>query len=82
MCLWEIYVLVCLLIVFVKRLFLTTPVFRDFFAMSLLTANWNYLGEEFYKKFEICQMLWNATISLGDYQVSMAPFGGPIGMPK
>lgn len=48
--------------------------------MSLQTANWNYLGNQFYKKFEICQMLWNGIINLEDYVIAAAPYGGPIGM--
>lgn len=47
--------------------------------MSLQTANWNYLGNQFYKKFEICQMLWNGIINLEDYVIAAAPYGGPIG---
>ena len=47
--------------------------------MSLITSNWNYLGNQFYKKFEMCKMLWNGMINLEDYIFVAAQFGGPIG---
>lgn len=47
--------------------------------MSLQTSNWNYLGEQIYKKFEICQMLWSPSIIIDDYNIYSATFGGPIG---
>ena len=47
--------------------------------MSLYTSNWHYLGDQTYKKFDICQMLWTNVVNLEDFVIATAPFGGPIG---
>ncbi|XP_008323608.1 vacuolar protein sorting-associated protein 16 homolog [Cynoglossus semilaevis] len=46
--------------------------------MSLMTANWNPLGEAFYRKTELYEMSWNLREGLKDSLLSAAPYGGPI----
>lgn len=49
--------------------------------MSLYTSNWNFLGDQPFRKYEIFSMTWGTeyNIDLSDYNVVAADFGGPIG---
>lgn len=49
--------------------------------MSLYTSNWNFLGHQPFRKYEIFSMSWGSeySIDLREYNVSAADFGGPIG---
>ncbi|XP_013393973.1 vacuolar protein sorting-associated protein 16 homolog [Lingula anatina] len=46
--------------------------------MALATADWNPLGEVFYRKTELYQMEWMQ--DLYKYNVATAPYGGPIAL--
>ncbi|XP_058476659.1 vacuolar protein sorting-associated protein 16 homolog isoform X1 [Solea solea] len=49
--------------------------------MSFITANWNPLGDAFYRKTELYDMCWNLRDSgLKDSLVAAAPYGGPIAL--
>ncbi|XP_067356480.1 vacuolar protein sorting-associated protein 16 homolog isoform X1 [Channa argus] len=48
--------------------------------MAFITANWNPLGEAFYRKTELYDMCWNIRDGLGDSLVAAAPYGGPIAL--
>uniref|UniRef100_A0A3Q3FK84 Vacuolar protein sorting-associated protein 16 homolog n=1 Tax=Labrus bergylta TaxID=56723 RepID=A0A3Q3FK84_9LABR len=48
--------------------------------MAFITANWNPLGEAFYRKTELYEMCWNLKDGLGDSLVAAAPYGGPIAL--
>ncbi|XP_061909972.1 vacuolar protein sorting-associated protein 16 homolog [Entelurus aequoreus] len=48
--------------------------------MALITANWNPLGEAFYRKTELYVMSWNLRDGLKDCLVAAAPYGGPIAL--
>lgn len=49
--------------------------------MSLYTSNWNFLGHQPFRKYEIFSMSWGPeySIDLNEYNVAAADFGGPIG---
>uniref|UniRef100_A0A4W5LH50 Vacuolar protein sorting-associated protein 16 homolog n=1 Tax=Hucho hucho TaxID=62062 RepID=A0A4W5LH50_9TELE len=47
--------------------------------MAFITANWNPLGEAFYRKIELYEMGWSLRDGLKDCLVAAAPYGGPIG---
>lgn len=47
--------------------------------MALPTANWDSLGQQVFKKQEFCQLQWGAKISLDEYDIFAASYGGPIG---
>ncbi|XP_029370649.1 vacuolar protein sorting-associated protein 16 homolog isoform X3 [Echeneis naucrates] len=46
--------------------------------MAFITANWNPLGEAFYRKTDLYEMSWNLQDGLRDSLVAAAPYGGPI----
>uniref|UniRef100_A0A8C9XXH8 Vacuolar protein sorting-associated protein 16 homolog n=1 Tax=Sander lucioperca TaxID=283035 RepID=A0A8C9XXH8_SANLU len=48
--------------------------------MAFITANWNPLGEAFYRKTELYEMCWNLRDGLRDCLVAAAPYGGPIAL--
>uniref|UniRef100_A0AAQ5YRW2 Vacuolar protein sorting-associated protein 16 homolog n=1 Tax=Amphiprion ocellaris TaxID=80972 RepID=A0AAQ5YRW2_AMPOC len=48
--------------------------------MAFITANWNPLGEAFYRKTELYEMCWNLRDGLRDSLVAAAPYGGPIAL--
>ncbi|KAM6945481.1 vacuolar protein sorting-associated protein 16 homolog [Aplochiton taeniatus] len=48
--------------------------------MAFITANWNPLGEAFYRKIELYEMSWNLRDGLKDCLVAVAPYGGPIAL--
>ncbi|KAG9349381.1 hypothetical protein JZ751_027824, partial [Albula glossodonta] len=50
--------------------------------MAFVTANWNPLGEAFYRKIELYQMSWNLRDGLRDCLFAAAPYGGPIALLK
>ncbi|KAJ8252797.1 hypothetical protein GJAV_G00205690 [Gymnothorax javanicus] len=50
--------------------------------MAFVTANWNPLGEAFYRKIELYEMKWNLRDGLRDCLVAAAPYGGPIALLK
>ncbi|TRY82477.1 hypothetical protein DNTS_029961 [Danionella cerebrum] len=50
--------------------------------MAFVTANWNPLGEAFYRKIELYEMGWNLKDALTEYLVAAAPYGGPIALLK
>uniref|UniRef100_A0A671K885 Vacuolar protein sorting-associated protein 16 homolog n=1 Tax=Sinocyclocheilus anshuiensis TaxID=1608454 RepID=A0A671K885_9TELE len=50
--------------------------------MAFVTANWNPLGEAFYRKIELYEMGWNLKDGLRECLVAAAPYGGPISLLK
>uniref|UniRef100_A0AAR2K6F3 Vacuolar protein sorting-associated protein 16 homolog n=1 Tax=Pygocentrus nattereri TaxID=42514 RepID=A0AAR2K6F3_PYGNA len=50
--------------------------------MAFVTANWNPLGEAFYRKIELYEMGWNLKDGLRECLVAAAPYGGPIALLK
>ncbi|KAA0713395.1 Vacuolar protein sorting-associated protein 16 -like protein [Triplophysa tibetana] len=50
--------------------------------MAFVTANWNPLGEAFYRKVELYDMSWKLKESLREYLIAAAPYGGPIALLK
>uniref|UniRef100_A0A3Q3XGA3 Vacuolar protein sorting-associated protein 16 homolog n=1 Tax=Mola mola TaxID=94237 RepID=A0A3Q3XGA3_MOLML len=48
--------------------------------MSFVTANWNPLGEAFYRKIELYDMCWDLKDALRDCLLAAAPYGGPIAL--
>ncbi|XP_041937037.1 vacuolar protein sorting-associated protein 16 homolog [Alosa sapidissima] len=48
--------------------------------MAFVTANWNPLGEAFYRKVELYEMGWNLRDGLRDCLIAAAPYGGPIAL--
>ncbi|KAF7644451.1 hypothetical protein LDENG_00221780 [Lucifuga dentata] len=48
--------------------------------MAFVTANWNPLGEAFYRKTELYDMCWKLRDGLRDCLVAAAPYGGPIAL--
>uniref|UniRef100_A0A3Q3NK47 Vacuolar protein sorting-associated protein 16 homolog n=1 Tax=Mastacembelus armatus TaxID=205130 RepID=A0A3Q3NK47_9TELE len=48
--------------------------------MAFITANWNPLGEAFYRKTELYDMCWTVGDGLRDSLVAAAPYGGPIAL--
>nr|XP_046915204.1 vacuolar protein sorting-associated protein 16 homolog [Dermatophagoides farinae] len=48
--------------------------------MALPTANWDSLGQQVFKKQEFCQLQWGAKISLDEYDIFAASYGGPIAL--
>ncbi|XP_017296422.1 vacuolar protein sorting-associated protein 16 homolog [Kryptolebias marmoratus] len=48
--------------------------------MAFITANWNPLGDAFYRKTELYEMCWNIRDELKDSLVATAPYGGPIAL--
>uniref|UniRef100_A0A4W5LH68 Vacuolar protein sorting-associated protein 16 homolog n=1 Tax=Hucho hucho TaxID=62062 RepID=A0A4W5LH68_9TELE len=48
--------------------------------MAFITANWNPLGEAFYRKIELYEMGWSLRDGLKDCLVAAAPYGGPIAL--
>ncbi|XP_062303702.1 vacuolar protein sorting-associated protein 16 homolog [Osmerus eperlanus] len=50
--------------------------------MAFITANWNPLGEAFYRKIELYEMGWSLRDGLKDCLVAAAPYGGPIALLK
>ncbi|XP_072235343.1 vacuolar protein sorting-associated protein 16 homolog isoform X1 [Leuresthes tenuis] len=48
--------------------------------MAFITANWNPLGEAFYRKTELYEMCWNLRDGLRDSLVAAAPYGGPVAL--
>ncbi|CAL8390734.1 unnamed protein product, partial [Boreogadus saida] len=51
-------------------------------SMAFITANWNPLGEAFYRKVELYEMSWVLRDGLRDSLVAAAPYGGPIAVMK
>ncbi|XP_070536133.1 vacuolar protein sorting-associated protein 16 homolog [Ptychodera flava] len=47
--------------------------------MAHVTADWNPLGEVFYRKIELYSMGWK-DVDLSKYKVAAAPYGGPIAL--
>lgn len=49
--------------------------------MSMYTSNWNYLGDQPFRKYELFSMSWGPeyNIDLSEYNIAAADFGGPIG---
>lgn len=50
--------------------------------MAFVTANWNPLGEAFYRKIELYEMGWSLKDGLRDCLSAAAPYGGPIALLK
>uniref|UniRef100_A0A1A7XRE5 Vacuolar protein sorting-associated protein 16 homolog n=1 Tax=Iconisemion striatum TaxID=60296 RepID=A0A1A7XRE5_9TELE len=48
--------------------------------MAFITANWNPMGDAFYRKTELYQMSWNIRDGFRDSLVAAAPYGGPIAL--
>lgn len=48
--------------------------------MAFITANWNPLGDAFYRKTELYEMMWSLRDGLRDSLVAAAPYGGPIAL--
>lgn len=48
----------------------------------MATADWNPLGEIYYKKCEVYSMGWSDIIDISKFEVSAAPYGGPIALLK
>ncbi|KAK5607500.1 Vacuolar protein sorting-associated protein 16 [Crenichthys baileyi] len=48
--------------------------------MAFITANWNPLGDAFYRKTELYEMFWSLRDGLRDSLVAAAPYGGPIAL--
>ncbi|KAM4601744.1 vacuolar protein sorting-associated protein 16 homolog [Polymixia lowei] len=48
--------------------------------MAFITANWNPLGDAFYRKTELYDMTWSLREGLRDCLVAAAPYGGPIAL--
>ncbi|KAM3585480.1 uncharacterized protein V6R79_018673 [Siganus canaliculatus] len=48
--------------------------------MAFITANWNPLGDAFYRKTELYEMCWALKGGLRDTLVAAAPYGGPIAL--
>uniref|UniRef100_A0A3P8XB61 Vacuolar protein sorting-associated protein 16 homolog n=1 Tax=Esox lucius TaxID=8010 RepID=A0A3P8XB61_ESOLU len=48
--------------------------------MAFITANWNPLGDAFYRKIELYDMGWSLRDGLKDCMVAAAPYGGPIAL--
>lgn len=52
--------------------------------MAFVTANWNPLGDAFYRKIELYEMTWNLRDGLKDClkngMIAAAPYGGPIAL--
>eukprot|EP00066_Takifugu_rubripes_P003865 XP_003966794.1 PREDICTED: vacuolar protein sorting-associated protein 16 homolog [Takifugu rubripes] len=48
--------------------------------MTFITANWNPLGDAFYRKTELYDMCWDLKDALRDCLVAAAPYGGPIAL--
>uniref|UniRef100_A0A3B5MDZ8 Vacuolar protein sorting-associated protein 16 homolog n=1 Tax=Xiphophorus couchianus TaxID=32473 RepID=A0A3B5MDZ8_9TELE len=48
--------------------------------MAFITANWNPLGDTFYRSAELYEMFWSLRDGLGDSLVAAAPYGGPIAL--
>ncbi|KAM4559884.1 vacuolar protein sorting-associated protein 16 homolog isoform 1-T1 [Odontesthes bonariensis] len=48
--------------------------------MAFITANWNPLGEAFYRKTELYEMCWSLRDGLRDSLVAAAPYGGPVAL--
>lgn len=46
--------------------------------MAFITANWNPLGDAFYRKTELYDMCWSLKDGLRDSLVAAASYGGPI----
>ncbi|XP_053710032.1 vacuolar protein sorting-associated protein 16 homolog isoform X1 [Synchiropus splendidus] len=46
--------------------------------MAFITANWNPLGDAFYRKTELYQLTWKLRDGFKDSLVAAAPYGGPI----
>lgn len=44
----------------------------------MATADWNPLGEIYYKKCEVYSMGWSDIVDISKFEVSAAPYGGPI----
>uniref|UniRef100_A0A4W6G375 Vacuolar protein sorting-associated protein 16 homolog n=1 Tax=Lates calcarifer TaxID=8187 RepID=A0A4W6G375_LATCA len=49
--------------------------------MAFITANWNPLGEAFYRKTELYEMSWNLRDGLRDSLVAAAPYGALLREP-
>uniref|UniRef100_A0AAY5EG06 Vacuolar protein sorting-associated protein 16 homolog n=1 Tax=Electrophorus electricus TaxID=8005 RepID=A0AAY5EG06_ELEEL len=50
--------------------------------MAFVTANWNPLGDAFYRKVELYEMGWSLKDGLRECLVAAAPYGGPIALLK
>ncbi|CAH1775290.1 unnamed protein product [Owenia fusiformis] len=48
--------------------------------MALISADWNPLGEVFYRKHELYTMEWSDLVDLNKFVVAAAPYGGPIAL--
>ncbi|XP_066543432.1 vacuolar protein sorting-associated protein 16 homolog [Amia ocellicauda] len=48
--------------------------------MAFVTANWNPLGEAFYRKVELYEMGWSLREGLRDCLIATAPYAGPIAL--
>ncbi|XP_015782165.1 vacuolar protein sorting-associated protein 16 homolog [Tetranychus urticae] len=49
--------------------------------MSMLTADWNPLGRDFYRRVELCSLNWSTEgVDLSKYRVCAAPFSGYIAL--
>uniref|UniRef100_A0A4W3IJQ9 Vacuolar protein sorting-associated protein 16 homolog n=1 Tax=Callorhinchus milii TaxID=7868 RepID=A0A4W3IJQ9_CALMI len=47
--------------------------------MAFVTANWNPLGEVFYRKFDLYTVKWMMREDFSNCLITAAPYGGPIG---
>ncbi|KAK6182738.1 hypothetical protein SNE40_010352 [Patella caerulea] len=48
----------------------------------MATADWNPLGNVYYRNVELYQMDWNGLLELNQYMIAAAPYGGPIALMK
>lgn len=47
--------------------------------MSKATANWERIGDRFYRKIELYTNVFDADVELENYSVTGAPFSGAVG---
>ncbi|XP_064643681.1 vacuolar protein sorting-associated protein 16 homolog [Lineus longissimus] len=51
--------------------------------MAFMTANWNSLGDVFFRRFELYSFFdtsWFSDVDLAKFNISAAPYGGPIAL--
>ncbi|ESO96565.1 hypothetical protein LOTGIDRAFT_115951 [Lottia gigantea] len=48
----------------------------------MATADWNPLGDVYYRNVELYQMEWNGLIDLNHFMIAAAPYGGPVVLMK
>jgi hypothetical protein len=47
--------------------------------MSKPTANWEKVGDKFYRKIQLYQAVFDQDLELENYNVVGAPYGGAVG---